>query len=723
MSRGAQVSAPRYAQGGDLAILSAESYDPGLSFEPSSRAAVTRKAQPSISNTEDGPRKRAKRQSPDGEEREDDEKKRSRGRPRLDMKDETAADRRRTQIRLAQRAYRNRKENAIQTLEKKVQELKDTNEDMSNAFMKLHDYAVSHGLVDQVPDFGRQLRTTTQKFLALARRSSEDGNNVPGDTPADADDAPAPRASNKTSSNRRDHSKSSSPDEVPEVSPATHSTNSPPAQLYGGFVITHEPVSHLDLMADFTNPFDNHHPATTNPPPTTSTSSIPNPHDPLPSLDLDPGYEIITHPTLDNASFPFDLNLATTSTPDFSSFLSSSSPFPSHHQNPFSMPSPYTTLPLPPTYAPRETTFGRRLQRTGIERALTLISMPNPPPKRFERVFGFCLLLEPREAIMRRLKRAVATTQQESISNWQYPYYNLGGAGTHYDATAAAAHASGQRVVGNQGTVDVLKPRESNGFSTGPFSEMVMGVMRDGKLDGEGRAMSVEGFTGEFYDCDEVEMYLLQRGVAIPGGADYVTAEVDDGMFKVDSGKDEGVVGSSTSCVGGSGEGVGGSTSSSSGGGSGRTTGSSYSAASSASSSSRSPLSSGASPAVTTLADDTSNIAWGIDPSSLVDPMLTGVFSTQPQQQQQQHAAVESPFMDGGNGMMAFAAAMYASAGNSPLSQGGVHAVAPKRKKVTVDVNLLVYELTNRTICLGRTPGIRQKDINAAFWSAAQVIA
>lgn len=78
----------RYPEG-ELPILSAEIYDAGL---PSRRRAVTRKAQTHASgDAEDVPRKRARTQTTEASEPED-EKKRSRGRPRLDTKDETAAD-------------------------------------------------------------------------------------------------------------------------------------------------------------------------------------------------------------------------------------------------------------------------------------------------------------------------------------------------------------------------------------------------------------------------------------------------------------------------------------------------------------------------------------------------------------------------------------------------------------------------------------------------------
>jgi hypothetical protein len=74
--------------------LSAEKYGDGLDFEPVGRAASNRRAQSSTPTADDqsAPRKRAKIQAQESTERGDDEKKRSRGRPKLDTKDETAAD-------------------------------------------------------------------------------------------------------------------------------------------------------------------------------------------------------------------------------------------------------------------------------------------------------------------------------------------------------------------------------------------------------------------------------------------------------------------------------------------------------------------------------------------------------------------------------------------------------------------------------------------------------
>ncbi|KAJ4305982.1 hypothetical protein N0V88_000772 [Collariella sp. IMI 366227] len=288
---------------GDLAILSAEVYHENPDYGSPGRVGAIKVPTAMSQSAVEGPRKRARTQDAQPEEPEE-EKKRSRGRPRLDTKDETAADRRRTQIRLAQRAYRNRKENVIQTLEKQVQHLKNTNEEMSNVFMQLCDFSKQSGLVEQIPEFGRQLHTTTERFLSLAREASED----------DKEGEPEIKPNNNQADGKASNDRSGS-----------------------------------------------------------GSPKMP------PFLPRHPGFDML---------------------------------------NDYSIP-PYLSLPAPaPT--PFETTFGRRLQRHAIERALILINMANPEAA-IARVFGFCLLLESPDTIKRRLHRMLGRDVQQSLSNWQYP--------------------------------------------------------------------------------------------------------------------------------------------------------------------------------------------------------------------------------------------------------------------------------------------------------------
>ena len=77
--------------------------------------------------------------------------------------------RRRTQIRMAQRAYRSRKESTISTLEKEVKALRGANEQMSSMLRQLLESATGEGLLQREPQFGQQLQTTTEKLLAMVQ--------------------------------------------------------------------------------------------------------------------------------------------------------------------------------------------------------------------------------------------------------------------------------------------------------------------------------------------------------------------------------------------------------------------------------------------------------------------------------------------------------------------------------------------------------------------------
>jgi len=126
---------------------------------------------------------------------------RQRGRPRLDTRDESQAEvsyltpllllaivliffkRRRTQIRLAQRAYRLRKETTIASLRSRVSELESAIEGMKDAFVELRhaSAAMADSNDHTVPAF---LESVSARFFTLAKTASE--GNISCDEDADA---------------------------------------------------------------------------------------------------------------------------------------------------------------------------------------------------------------------------------------------------------------------------------------------------------------------------------------------------------------------------------------------------------------------------------------------------------------------------------------------------------------------------------------------------------
>ncbi|EGO54209.1 hypothetical protein NEUTE1DRAFT_148609 [Neurospora tetrasperma FGSC 2508] len=702
--------------GGDLAILGVEAYPDPLA-QARARSRLTRQSRSTVTSQrpeEGGPRKRPRLQEEEVGTREKDETKRARGRPRLDVNDKTAADRRRTQIRLAQRAYRNRKETTVQTLEKQVESLRQVNREMRNAFMEFHDFAVASGLLDNSTELGRQLLAAKKRFITITQASGDD---------IDADDHHEEgwrRGSTSTTESIGSHRRRKEPLQPesqrnsPEYAMEPSATESPP-QLYPGLTITDEPISQSNL---------------TTAPATDLSLSIPTTSHAAEFLPTTTAPSISK--AFDFATIDFDLD-----------FLTQQSLAQLHPP----IPSPYSSLPSPLSYASHETTFGRRYQRFAVERAHMLVTMPNPPLDQLNRTFGFCFLFESPDMIFQRTCRAIARRAGESLYNWQYPFYHLGGAGTHNfhqsgpggPLNSTLASEAGTRMplglqVGNQGTIDLLKPHAelTAGFAMGPFPPAVNSA-RDNFLDKEMK-MYLPGFEGTYYDCDEVEFYFHQRGVVIPPGADSYTVEIYPAQFG----------------VGGSGgEGPGGPPGSGSG-----------------------PLKEldlayldslggqNCDPPTTAAYVESLPSSMDFSSNSIISDDLP-LFGYQ-QQQQQQHCTTTTtnkPLSTGApqqandsfdfsevspdnnsNNMFNLSSRSSESSSrsatentttittttNTTTSFDQPLPVPPKqpqqmwnqRMLVTIDVNQLVNELTERAICLGRTPGIRVEEINAAFWKS-----
>ncbi|KAM0331273.1 hypothetical protein ACHAQA_002943 [Verticillium albo-atrum] len=523
----------------ELSILNAESYHDGTasSFRAPRSLPPRPTPTPTTPGAEEGRTrhrqresrhhgtKRSTAQAGDALDDGDMPDKKKRGRPKLDTDDQTAQDRRRTQIRLAQRAYRNRKETAILTLEKQVEELKQNNEQMSNAFMRLYDYAVSHGMLESMPEFGRQLQATTETFVSLARRTSEDNARQapPG---AEPESEEGNTGSPGSGSEKQRHASGS-----PDVATANIvSTTNGQQILMAGIMVSHEQdhtyeeaVAGSDMSVWSQRA-------------QTSSSA--------------PAYEIVTQPTVHNASFPFGTStshsaesLAAATLLLTTPYLPSSGPM---------IPGPTHALPPPTSLSYQERTFGRRLQRAALEQALRLMAMPDPPPTIFAAVFGFCLLFESRDRIVERIANCLSVNRRETLSNWRHPFLHLGGAGTFFQelnemdhvAPAGDPKAKGTEVeddslepappqppVGNQGTDEPNRSkvaRESI-YGQGPWNPLVEET-KDLRVDQRLRIMT-PGFEGDFFDCDEVEWYLHQRGVVVPPAADFISAEIDDATF------------------------------------------------------------------------------------------------------------------------------------------------------------------------------------------------
>ncbi|KAI4648057.1 hypothetical protein J4E93_004468 [Alternaria ventricosa] len=102
--------------------------------------------------------------------------KKARGRPRVDTQDATAADvsgDATTQIRLAQRAYRQRKETTIASLKSQSTQLHSIIEQMNKAFLKLNESTIKSGLLQLNPTLAQEFKLVTETFASLTKTANE----------------------------------------------------------------------------------------------------------------------------------------------------------------------------------------------------------------------------------------------------------------------------------------------------------------------------------------------------------------------------------------------------------------------------------------------------------------------------------------------------------------------------------------------------------------------
>jgi hypothetical protein len=362
---------------------------------------------------------------------------------------------------MAQRAYRHRKETTISSLEKRVQDLKGANEEMSNIFISLYDFAVGKGLLDREPEFGRQLQSTTGRFLALAKIAEDDEDNH-GES--------GEKHGDEESGNSKTKGRRASPKKHKETTPPV----SKPANPWGGYTLSKD--GSLGEEIDIG-------------------------HQQYQQYRAREDLQVVTRPTEDNASFPFDLM-------DLQQYRVEVPQLEDYSQTFF----PQSQLPLPTTHSYHEFSFARRIHRAAIERGLRLLTSKDPSHEtHFQRVFGLSLLYERKEDIEARLRRLHNTSTKESLQEWRAPFVHVGGSGTYYPLHDNDINGD-------------LRPKFRTGYSMGPFESQVAQVQ---DLLDDDMKCSLPGFEGEFFDSNDVEGYLRGRGLDIPPAADYVIGELD----------------------------------------------------------------------------------------------------------------------------------------------------------------------------------------------------
>ncbi|EXJ92649.1 hypothetical protein A1O3_01201 [Capronia epimyces CBS 606.96] len=508
------------AVGGDLDILSASQYPHGLTqpYEEVNRIPRKRKATSSdelygglmisddfsdgirlsteeqeVRPTPPRRRKQTKRASVnDTEDPIEAESKKHRGRPRLDTQDETAADRRRTQIRLAQRAYRHRKETTISALKQQVADLQNTIEEMNKTFLTLHDNLVNAGVLASHYSIGRQLQAATEQFVALSKLAAPESDDEE-EKIANLDKGESQQSSRPDKNNRR-----------ASVPRARKSSSQSPAKA---------DVASGDTTID-------------------ALSSSAGPE--LEELPLDVSNNMNSDKS-DNKTDNNDNNslaLLDFSQPWYTDSLDSlnQSGF-DKLDGLFAVPEPllvddvferfsvgrHLASPGVYTYSFQETTFARRLHRMCLERAFRNLTNPDIQPDWYKHRFRFTLCFTNRKRILQRFQEMLKRRAGESLENFDIPFFHIGGAGTHYPRRDHHGNPiyppnllSPAVVFGPQPYIEAETPRAEN--STQDLLENI-------------------GYGGQWYDSHDVEEYLKTMGIYLDGHSSFV--EVDPSVLRL----------------------------------------------------------------------------------------------------------------------------------------------------------------------------------------------
>ncbi|KAJ5110015.1 hypothetical protein N7532_002660 [Penicillium argentinense] len=119
---------------------------------------------------------------------------RKRGRPRTVTNDPQVPERRRKQLRVAQQAYRKRKETTIVNLQSRVQELKSGIEELSESFLSFSNLLFEAGILQNQPRVTTALQKITQQCVSLAKSGCDEAEQAPT-APADVSPSTSPTLS------------------------------------------------------------------------------------------------------------------------------------------------------------------------------------------------------------------------------------------------------------------------------------------------------------------------------------------------------------------------------------------------------------------------------------------------------------------------------------------------------------------------------------------------
>ncbi|KAF2112040.1 hypothetical protein BDV96DRAFT_167888 [Lophiotrema nucula] len=443
--------------------------------------------------------------------------KKARGRPRVDTEDATAADRRRTQIRLAQRAYRQRKETTISSLKQQNASLQSIIEQMNKSFLRFNDSALKSGLLQLNPTLAQELKHVTETFVTLAKNAAAESGQDDDESGENGLD-PATELHNAAAASRESHQRM-----MPEHtdvgwgysamlgdSPRLGSRGSPQNDILNHS--TYFPAmkdSPYETARDSSLVRMRQRPLTVGQVLDQSRSQTLNSN----NSDLPFGLMDIIMRDQNTYSSNYQINPVNIPTPDVT-------PPTTRLSTPPLLPSLTSkSLTTPWTYSHDETTFARRLTRAALETGFHLLSSANLRPAALNYVFKLSLPYMSLDALRERFKVLLARGTDEDLDSWDTPFIHLGGAGTHYPRKDASGNT-------------IAIPNAWNVRSIGlPPVKLIRAENAEDPSKSHDLSIDLTGFEGEWFDAHDVQGYLEdEKGCHINPKDSFaeVLVEVDD---------------------------------------------------------------------------------------------------------------------------------------------------------------------------------------------------
>jgi hypothetical protein len=349
---------------------------------------------------------------------------------------------------------------------------------MNKAFLAFNDRIVASNLLQNSSDLAKELRNTTEHFLTLTKTATSSSSADSGESDTEspnilsaemARDSPQPQLASIT------------PPDGPRM-----------IDIGMGYVqILEDPVPHGQL----TPPTDY---ADISFPTVPITSQAPNLFQPLGVTSAD----FTLFPSTTGESNPqvfsnfSNVHMMNDLKRDYQP-KSSDNKFPSLIKS--------MTVPAPYTFSVDEITFARRLQRAGFERAFHLLVKADSRPEAFSRVFRLSLPYHSRDSLIKKVRHILTTTTLGTLDVLHTPFIQLGGAGTHYSVN-----------------------RSTNSYSVhfGPNRKARLQHVETGLDPGIELDIDMKDYSGEWFDSNDVEGYLLELGMAINPRASFAEAHV-----------------------------------------------------------------------------------------------------------------------------------------------------------------------------------------------------